>query len=192
MEQSLRQFMLTWWWNKRGVLALSPDNVVASRRFRPQAEEARKMIVSVIWSQAGIRYSELARKTRLAHGTLSHHIKILERQKKIRIMRDGGSTSPFPESYEDSLCGAISAVNHPTTMAIMMLLLRHECSYHQIKNVLMKSDSTICGHLKRLRLAGLASRRKRIENRSWIYGIADVNKAVMVLNKGWETWQRTN
>jgi predicted transcriptional regulator len=60
-------------------------NHVSSRRLRPQAEITRAMIMSLIQSQPGIRYSELVRITRLAHGTLIHNIKILERQRRIRI-----------------------------------------------------------------------------------------------------------
>ena len=140
------------------------------------------MIASTIQSQAGIRYSELALKTKLAHGTLSHHIKILERQRVIGSRRDEGSTCFFPEGYDDNTCSAIALTSHPTTMAIMSLLLRHECGYPQITHALARSGSTICEHLGRLSSAGITSRRK--VDGVWIYGITDAEKAATILNRG--------
>lgn len=151
-----------------------------SRRLRLQGEERRKRIVSLVQSCAGIRYSELVWKTNLAHGTLSHHIKILERQKRIRVRRDNGSTRFFPDSCDDGLCNAISSASHTTTMTIMALLLRRECSYGQIKNMVRRSGSTVCEHLKRLLSAGLVSRR-RVDS-IWVYGVTDVNRAIMIMN----------
>lgn len=161
-----------------------------SRRLRPHAEEARSRILSVIQSHAGIRYTELAHKTGLAHGTLSHHIKILQRQRRIMVRRGKGSTRLFPERYDDALCNAISFADHPTTIAIMSLLPRHECSFGQIRNTIMKSGSTVCEHLKRLDSAGLVSRR-RID-RIWVYGIADPDKAIMIIKRRYGECQGTN
>jgi predicted transcriptional regulator len=133
---------------------------VSSTRLRSQAEITRTRIESIIQSQPGIRYRELVRMTKLAHGTLSHNIKMLERQRRIRIRRDKGSTHIFPKSYDDKLCIAIVYTRHPTTMAIIALLLAaNECNCHQIKKAVMRSSSTVCDHLKRLSLAGLVSRR---------------------------------
>ena len=66
------------------------NQVSSLRRLRPHAETRRARIVSIIQSRPGIRYRELVRITKLAHGTLSHNVRILERQKRIRIRRDGG------------------------------------------------------------------------------------------------------
>jgi predicted transcriptional regulator len=150
-------------------------NHVSSRRLRPQAEITRAMIMSLIQSQPGIRYRELVRITRLAHGTLSHNIKILERQRRIRIRRDRGSTCFFPGGYDNRLCDAIAFTKHPTTMAIMASLLANECNCQQIKDAVMRSSSTVCEHLKRLCLAGLVSRR-RMANRVWVYAMRDVER----------------
>ena len=156
--------------------------VSISRRLRPRGEQARRVIASAIQSQAGIRYRELARMTGVAHGTLSHHVKMLERQGLIRTRRDSGSTRFFPESYDDDICSAIALTSHPTTMAIMALLLTHECDNRQIKRALARSGSTICDHLRRLRSAGVISRRRT--DKVWIYGITDIDKATMILNRG--------
>jgi len=158
-----------------------------SRRLRPQGEEARNIIMSVIQSCAGIRYSELARKTSLAHGALSHHIKMLQRQRRIRVRRDRGSTRFFPESYDDGLCNAIASASHPTTVAIMALLIRHKCNYRQIKSTIMKSGSTVCEHLKRLHSAGLVSRKRT--DRILVYGITDADKAIMIMHRRYGNWQ---
>jgi predicted transcriptional regulator len=163
-----------------------------SRRLRPQGEETRYRIVCLMQSHAGIRYSQLSRKTGLAHGTLSHHIKILERQKRIVVRRDSGSTRLFPESYDNELGDALSSVSHPTTMAILTLLLRHKCNYSQVKKTIMKSGSTVCKHLKRLLSVGLVSRRKI--GRIWVYGITDPDKAIMIMimNRRYRECQGTN
>lgn len=143
---------------------------MSSRRLRSKAEITRTRIESIIQSQPGIRFGELVRMTQLAHGTLSHKIKIHERQRRVRIRRDRGSTHIFPKSYDDKLCIAMVYTRHPTTMAIIALLLANErCNCHQIKKAVMRSSSTICEHLKRLSLAGLVSRR--VAKRSWVYGI---------------------
>lgn len=154
---------------------------IASRKLRPQAEEARSRIIALLQSHAGIRYNELARMTNLAHGTLSHHIKILQRQGRIRVRRDSGSTRLFPKNYDDELCNAIASASHPTTLAIMALLMGHEyANYTKIKSAMARSASTICEHLRRLYSAGIIS-RKRID-RVWVYEIKDVNKATMILS----------
>jgi predicted transcriptional regulator len=158
-------------------------NHVSSRRLRPQAEITRAMIMSFIQSQPGIRYRELVRITRLAHGTLSHNIKILERQRRIRIRRDRRCTRFFPDGYDNRLADAIAFTKHPTTMAIMASLLANECNCHQIKDAVMRSSSTVCEHFKRLSLAGLVSRRRRMANRVWIYAITDVEMAIMIMNR---------
>jgi predicted transcriptional regulator len=155
---------------------------VSSRRLRPQSETTRAMIVSLIQSQPGIRYRELVRITKLAHGTLSHNIKILERQRRIIIRRDRGCTRFFPDGYDNRLCDAIAFTRHPMTVAIMALLLAHECNCHQIKDAVMRSSSTVCEHLKRLCLVGLVSRR-RMANRVWVYAIRDVEMAAMIMNQ---------
>lgn len=165
--------------------------VIISRRLRPQGEQARNMIMSVIESQAGIRYRELARKTKMVHGTLTHHTKILLRQKRIRARRDNGSTWFFPDSYDEGLCNAIASASHPTTMAFMALLLRQECNYAQIKNTIMKSSSTVSGHLKRLISVGLVARRK--VERIWVYSMIDADKAIMIMNnRRYASWQERN
>jgi DNA-binding transcriptional ArsR family regulator len=105
--------------------------------------------------------------TNLAHGTLSHHIKILLRQGKIRVRRDSSSTRLFSKDYDDELCNAIASASHPTTLAIMALLMGHEYGYTQIKSALERSASTICGHLRRLRSADIIS-RKRIDGDGFI------------------------
>lgn len=150
----------------------------------------RHMIMSCIQSNAGIRYSELSRKTGLAHGTLSHHIRMLERHKRIVVRRDSGSTWLFPESYDKELCDALSSVSHPTTMTILALLFGHECNFNQIKKTITKSNSTVCGHLKRLLSAGLISRR-RID-RIWVYDIMDPDKAMIVMKRRYGECQGTN
>lgn len=161
---------------------------ILSRRLRPQGEEARNTIMSVIQCHAGIRYSELARKTKMAHGTLSHHTKILRRQKRIRVRRDKRSTWFFPESYDEELCNAIASASHPTTMAVLALLLSQECNYEQIKSTIMKSSSTVSEHLKRLLSAGLVARRKA--DRISFYRIADADKAIMIMNnRRYVSWQ---
>jgi DNA-binding transcriptional ArsR family regulator len=161
---------------------------IVSRRLRPRGEEEINMIMSVIESHAGIRYSELARKTKMAHGTLSHHIKMLLRQKKIRVRRDKQSTWFFPDSYDEELCNAVASASHPTTMAVMALLLRQECNFKQIENIIMKSSSTVSEHLKRLLSVGLVARRR--VDRISIYRIADADKAMMIMNnRRYGSWQ---
>ena len=164
---------------------LCPPTIL-SRRLRPQGEEARNMIMSIIQSHAGIRYRELARNTKMAHGTLSHHVKMLQRQKRIRVRRDKGTTWFFPESYDEELCNAIASTRHPTTMTVMALLLRQECTYAQIKSTIMKSSSTVSEHLKRLLSVGLVARRR--VDRISVYSITDVDKAIMIINRKYGSW----
>lgn len=165
-------------------------HVISSRRLRPDGKEARSTIISVIRSFPGIRYRELARKTSMTNGKLSYHINMLERQKVIVVFRDRGSTRYFPEGYDEIMCKVIASASHSTTLSIVALLLRKECSYFQIKQVVMRSGSTICEHLKKLRSAGLLSRR-RID-RVWVYSITDADKVFMILNRRYAECQVTN
>ena len=151
------------------------------RRPKEQGEETRRMILSAIQSCSGLRYSELARMTGLANGTLSHHIKILQIQKQIEVKRYRSSTWLIPENYEESLCNAISAASHATTVEIVKSLLIHEHDFRQLHDTMAKSRSTVFHHLSRLRSGGVVSRR--MINRIWIYGIQDADKAVLLINR---------
>lgn len=115
--------------------------------------------------------------------------RMFERQKRILVRRDSGSTRLFPENYDDELCNALSSVSHPTTMAILTLLFRHECSFNQVKSTVMKSNSTICEHLKRLLSIGLVSRRV---DRIGVYSITDPYKAIMIMDRRNVKCQGTN
>lgn len=135
--------------------------------------------MSYIQSNTGIRYSDLARRTGLAHGTLAHHINILERQKRVIVKRGSKSTWLFLEGCDKDLCRAFISVRHATTAAILTLLMKQECNFNQVKVAVMRSGSTVCEHLKRLHSAGLVSKRR--VDRKWVYGVADTEKAVMVM-----------
>jgi predicted transcriptional regulator len=103
---------------------------------------------------------------------------------------NSGSTRLFPENYDKGLCDALSSVSHPTTIAILTLLFRHECNFNQIKNTITKSNFTVCEHLKRLLSVGLVSRRR--VDRIWVYGITNPDKAIMIMNRGYVKCQETN
>ena len=156
------------------------DPMISTRRLKPQAENARGILVAVIEFQAGIRYRELVRKTGLTHGVLSNHIKIMERQKRIIVKRNNGATRFFPCWYDDDMCNLIANTSHPTTRRIVSLLLNQECSHYQIKTAIGKSGSTISVHMKKLESAGLVSTKK--SGRVRIFCISDITKATAVSN----------
>jgi predicted transcriptional regulator len=154
------------------------------KKARRHTEIRRARIVSVIQSRPGIRYRELVPITKLAHGTLNHNIKRLERQRRIRVGNDRDFTCFFPENYDEKFYGAIACVGHCTTTAIMdsSLLLANECNFSQIKKAVTRGSLTICEHLKQLCLAGLVSRRMA-KNRAWVYTITDMEMETMIINQ---------
>lgn len=159
---------------------------VTPRRLRFHGEERRERITSLVQSYMGMRYCELARRTGLAHGTLTHHINILERQKRLIVRRDGRSTWLFPEGLDNDLCRALISGCHDTTVAILALLMKQECSFNQIRAKIGRSGSMVSEHLKRLHSAGLVSKRR--VDRRWVYGVADTDKAVIVLLRRGVNW----
>lgn len=159
---------------------------VTPRRLRFHGEERRDRIMSLVQSYMGMRFSELANRTGFAHGKLTHHMNILERQKRVIVKRSGGSTWFFPEGCDNDLCGAFISSRHTTTLAILALLMKQECNFNQIKKKIMRSGSTVCEHLNRLHSAGLVSKRR--VDRKWVYGVADTDKAVMVMLRRGGNW----
>lgn len=56
----------------------------------------RQRLHTVIGARPGVRYRELAEETGLAHGVLTHHLRLLEKTRHIVARRDAGVTRFYP------------------------------------------------------------------------------------------------
>ena len=122
----------------------------------------RQILLEYINNSPGIRYRELQRKTRFANGMLAYHLKILERSKRIKVVRYyiRKSTRYYPLNITAKEARLIEYIRRPTTRKILLYLLNHdECTFNDIMQHTKKVPSTISWHLSWLRKAMIISVR---------------------------------
>ena len=125
-------------------------------------DEPKIILLEQINNSPGIRYRELQRKTRFANGMLAYHLKILEKSKRIKVIRYHirKSTRYYPLNTTAKEARLIEYVRRPTTRKILLYLLnRDECTFNDIMKQTKKVPSTISWHLSWLRKAMIISVR---------------------------------
>jgi|ERR671922_415035 predicted transcriptional regulator len=108
----------------------------------------------------GIRYRELARLTGLVNGVLSYHLALLQRSNLIVTERQPGQTRLFPTSVSADECMVLKHLrNKPQRELVIALLKREMCTFNELVEYTGKAQSTVSGHLKKLRETAIISVR---------------------------------
>jgi predicted transcriptional regulator len=126
-------------------------------------DEPKIILLEHINNSPGIRFRELQRETGFPNGMLVYHLKILEKSKRMKVIRYPvrNSTRYYPLNMTVKEARLIEYIRRPTARKILLYLLNHdECTFKDIVRHTKKVRSTISWHLSWLRKAMIISIRK--------------------------------
>lgn len=96
------------------------------------------------------------RKTGMMNGVLSHHLSSLERDGRIKAVRNTGQSRFYPPSITDAETVVIAALRRPTPRALLLALLHEDgASFTRLVESTKKSPSTVSMYLSQLIKDGL-------------------------------------
>jgi len=142
-------------WPKLKLAALG----LFSRVAGPQVtlHPARGALLDVIQAEPGIHFGELQRRTRMANGTLAHHLGKLEHSGLVTARRLGRYATYFPGAAVPDGAAQAAAVSRSTGAQLVLDAVRRQpgSSNLQLAHLTGLRPSTVNYHLQRLQDAGL-------------------------------------
>lgn len=129
------------------------------------ADESKSILLKHINNSPGIRYRELQRASGFANGVLAYHLKILEKSRRMKVIRYRvrNSTRYYPLKTTAKESSVMEYVRRTTTRKILLFLLKHDQStFNDIVQYTKKVRSTISWHLSWLRKARIISVRSGV------------------------------
>lgn len=141
-------------------------------RARETGKNARELIISIVDQCPGIRFRKLLRLTGLSDGSLSYHVKVLERQGKLKVSRTNRVTHFCSVKLDDFTCSIASEIAQSTPSQIIALLTNSSsCSLGGIADEIHKARSTVCWHLQRMHRKGLVLKTRNHASHSVSYSL---------------------
>jgi predicted transcriptional regulator len=147
------------------------------------ADESKSILLKHIHNSPGIRYRELQRATGFANGVLAYHLKILEKSRRMKVIRYSvrNSTRYYPLNTTSKESCMIEYVRRTTTKKILLFLLeRDQCTFNDIVQHTKKVRSTISWHLSWLRKARIISVKSGVHQ---TYRLRNKKLVALVINK---------
>jgi predicted transcriptional regulator len=132
----------------------------------------RNTILIAIIQNPGIRYRELLRLTDLSNGVLAHHLKRIEKSRRIIVVRQNKKTTRYFSigiPIGDVLI--IGHIRHSTTRRriLTFILEQRICTFNSIVEHISKAPSTISWHLKALIGEKIVSNQKNESDKRSLY-----------------------
>jgi len=148
-------------------------------RNKSLVDKTKIKLLKQINNSPGMRYRELLRATGFSNGVMAHHLKILEKSKRIKVSRSHRrSTRFYPLSIASKELRVIEYIRRRTARQIVLFLLQHESSnFKEIVQFTKKASSTVSWHLSRLRRGRIISvrmgriQRYRLKNRDLVFKV---------------------
>ena len=104
----------------------------------------REIVMESVVKHPGLRFHELKKETRLANGTLQHHLASLLTGEDIIAVHTDKNPRYFRKELEDGPALIINRLRQNTTSKIIKSLLKNEClAFRQIVKESKKSAGTI-------------------------------------------------
>ena len=104
----------------------------------------RETVIKTISKYPGLRFHELKKETKLANGTLQHHISSLSSGDKISVVYMHKIPRYFNKKMESSSTIIINRLRQNTTSKIIKSLLKNDCmAFGQIVEESKKSPGTV-------------------------------------------------
>ncbi|MBI3253612.1 MAG: ArsR family transcriptional regulator [Nitrosopumilales archaeon] len=143
--------------------------------------QKRKKIASVIENSSGMSYSEIKRNTGFSNGTLSHHIKYMEKNGNVRIRRNKRLLYVFPLNSDPDDDKFIISLRKETCKRILVYLLaKKSARFNEIRDAVKKSQGTVSVTLKQLTNSMLVKKGLGFEK---TYELYDPAKTFEILQK---------
>jgi DNA-binding MarR family transcriptional regulator len=121
---------------------LKPEQVMS--------HEIRGSIYGVIVSEPGIHYSKIRTRLNLKNGTLAHHLRVLEKEGKIRSIRDGSLRRFFPRGVTPKYA-TVRRAPRPTQLVILSTLEEYPgITQKELARITRMSQQRISYNLKKL------------------------------------------
>lgn len=127
-----------------------------SDSVKTQAKNRRGKLTELIEKNPGISFRDVMRLTNLKNGVLSHHLRILEKTKSIKVERHPRQTRFYPQGFSDEESLAAKALRKNTPRDIICTLMLHDVDskkgleFSQIVANVSKSPSTVSIYLSQL------------------------------------------
>ena len=104
----------------------------------------REIIIEVVEKHPGLRFHELKKETKLANGTLQHHIARLLSDDDISAVHTDKNPRYFHKELKTTSAVVINRLRQHTTSKIIKSLLKNECmSFSQIVKDSKRSAGTV-------------------------------------------------
>ncbi len=130
----------------------------------------------------GIRYKELMHISRLSYGTISYHLRILEREGLIQVERGNKVTRFYPLGVRDFERIIMRMSRNKTRRTIIYYLTTVEQdNLENIANYVNKARSTISWHMRSLYKAGIININK--VGKTTYYSLKSRGEIIRILTK---------
>jgi len=104
----------------------------------------QEIIKTVISKYPGLRYHEIKKETKLANGTLQHHIAQLTKSSNLKVKYIDTIPRYYPDDLEDTDQIILLRLRQTTTSKIIKSLLKNECqTFAQLVKFSKKSPGTV-------------------------------------------------
>ena len=104
----------------------------------------KEKILKTVTKHPGLRFHEIKKNSRLANGTVEHHLNYLSKNEVFKIRYDGKIPRYYAYDLDDYTQLILLRLRQHTTAKIIKTLLKHECqSFLQIVKFSKRSAGTV-------------------------------------------------
>lgn len=144
--------------------------------------DKKEMILHIIEHFPGIRYKELMKISKLSYGSLSYHLRVLEKGGLVNVRRVNRVTRFFPVRIRDIELVVLELCRNRTRRHIINYLSDHEsATVEELMRAIGISRSTISWHIRSLLSHNLLD--VSINGRRRVYRLKYRDKIVSILQR---------
>ena len=104
----------------------------------------KEKIIKTVNSHPGLRFHEIKKQSKLANGTVEHHLNYLSKNEVFKIKYDGKVPRYYAYDMDDTTQVILLRLRQYTTAKIIKALLKHNCqSFAQIVKFSKRSAGTV-------------------------------------------------
>jgi DNA-binding transcriptional ArsR family regulator len=130
----------------------------------PHAEESRRRILKLVAGSPGLSITELAHLTALPRGTIRHHVRRMERERKVRTIREGRHRRVVTTGGRAWDTDSVALLGNRALRNVAYAIAGHPgFAQKEIAALLGLAPSTVTWHVKRLRDAGLIRQERSVQ-----------------------------
>jgi predicted transcriptional regulator len=124
--------------------------------------DVRRRLYLLVKKNAGCHFRELERRSKMATGTLRHHLSFLVKKNLISERKEGNAVRYFPQGFPRENKKVLALLRQKSIRSIILYLLTHTtCNHESLVQETQLSPSTVSWHLKKLEQASVISAKKQ-------------------------------